>query len=335
MVRNAMFSMVLGALALGAAPLVAQEEAPAPKPLRFDPMVKVMELDKGERLLVTLPGAQEPVEAIAYKAYPYGSRFEAAKGTTFRVLFSNLTYAIVRGPAVFVPRANDQWRKVILDAQKGDFNMRVDERTLPGQFEVVTPLGTFTSMHGMSKLHIGDIAKDKAIDKDDFSFRTLAGDAVFKGLHYNMNGLTQANAFSSADTKGLQTSTLTGRLGEVKMDIPAGNGASTPFSLTPGSSVQITRAKARGSDNWVVSVLTLYANGQAKNDFCYVENRGEGYSTGELIAEVLPEDSLLDENGDPIENAAGGEGESAADVNVSAGEAIPDELSDFDDGMLL
>ena len=330
MVRNAMLTMLLGALALGAAPLAAQE-APEAKPLRFDPMVRVMDVSEGGAIQVTLPGGKAPVKAVPYKAYPYGSRFEVAPGTTFRAVFSSLTYAVIRGPAVFVPRAADQWRKVMLDAQKGDYNLRVDERTLPGQFELVTPLGTFTDMHGMAKLHLGEIGAGP-VSEGNFSFRTLAGNAVFNGLHYTMGGMTQANAFSSADTQGLQTSTVTGRLGEVKMELPSGNGQTTPFSLTPGASVQITRAKAAGSDNWVVSVLTLYANGQAKNYFCYVENRGEGYSTGELIAEVLPEDIPAEEG----ENAE--EGESApAEENggAPAEEAIPDELNDFDDGMLL
>lgn len=330
MVRNAMLTMLLGALTLGASPLAAQE-APEAKPLRFDPMVRVMDVSAGGTITVTPPGeGSAPTKAIPYKAYPYGSRFEVAEGTTFRAIFSNLTYVVIRGPAIFTPRAADQWRKVMLDAQKGDYNLRVDERALPGQFELITPLGTFTDMHGMAKLHLGDIGKEKTVTKDDFSFRTLAGDAVFKGLHYTMSGMTQANAFSSADSQGLQTSTVTGRLGEVKMEIPSGNGQATPFSLTPGASVQITRAKAEGSDNWVVSVLTLYANGQAKNYFCYVENRGEGYSTGELIAEVLPQDV---EGEDGEEGAEGGD--AAEDGAAAAGDIVPDELNDFDDGMLL
>ncbi len=338
MVRNAMFTLAFGALALTATTAFAQDPEGEPKPLRFDPMVKVMGLEATGGLKVTPPGATEAVDAVAYKAYPYGSAFEAAPGVQFRVLFSNLTYAVVRGPARFVPRAADAWRKVTLDATLGDYNLRVDERALPGQFTLKTPLGAFTSMSGMAKLHLGDIKANAPVDEEDFAFRTLSGSAVFQGLHYTMSGMTQANAFSTVDAANLQTSEVTGRLGEVKMDLPSGNGATTPFSLTPGAQVKITRAKAAGSDRWVVSVLTLYANGQAKNYFCYVEGRGEGYSTGELIAEVLPEDAAaLADNGDgtlPAEGAANAaQAEDDAALDYPNGD-IPDELSNFDDGQL-
>ena len=308
MIRNAMLTVAFSACVLGAATLCAQEAEGEAKPLRFEAMVRVLNLETqagAAGLRVTLPSGKT-VNAVSYKAYPYGSTFEATAGTQFRICFSPLTYAVVKGPAKFVPTAAEEWQKVQMKIDFGDVNTRVDDRALAGQFELVTPLGTFTDMNGMAKLHVGqDVALDKPLKGDDFSFRTLSGSAAFKGLHYTMNDMTQANAFSSIDAMGFSTSELTGRLGEVKMAIPSGNGAATDFSLTPGSQVKITRAKPQGSDNWVVSVLTLYANGEAKNYFCYVENRGEGYSTGELIAEVLPEDIPAEEG----ENAE--EGESA------------------------
>lgn len=342
MIRNAMLTVAFGACVLSAATLRAQEAEGEAKPLRFDAMVRVLNLeakDGSAGLRVTLPSGQT-VQAVSYKAYPYGSTFVADKGTQFRVCFSPLTYAVVKGPARFVPSAADAWQKVQVKVELGDFNTRVDDRALPGQFEIATPLGTFTDMNGMAKLHVGaDIALNTPVKADDFSFRTLSGSAAFKGLHYTMSGMTQANAFSSADAMGFSTSELTGRLGEVKMELPAGNGAMTPFSLTPGSQVKITRAKPQGSDNWVVSVLTLYANGQAQNYFCYVENRGEGYSTGELLAEVLPENAEGEEGEEGEaegEDALGDEGALGDDgYDASAYGDIPDELNDFGDGALL
>lgn len=343
MIRNAMFTVAFGACALGAAALFAQESTEAEaQPLRFEPMVRVLNLERdadaapGATLRVKAPGGTAR-EAVAYKAYPYGSTFEADEGVRFRVGFSNLTYAVVRGPARFTPKAADEWRKVTLEAQLGDYNLRVDDRSLPGQFEIATPLGTFTDMAGMARLHLGkDLAANETVGEEDFSFRTLSGNAVFKGLHYTMSGMTQANAFASADTQGFVTSELTGRLGEVKMELPmGGNNAPTPFSLTPGAQVKITRAKPKGSDNWVVSVLTLYANGQAQNYFCYVEGRGEGFATGELLAEVLPpepeEGDLLDGEGDLGGDLGGGDD---AFDDASLGD-LPDEMTDFDDGALL
>ena len=342
MIRNAMFTVAFGVCALGATALFAQESEAEAQPLRFEPMVRVLNL---ERDADAKPGAALRVrgadgktrEAVAYKAYPYGSTFEADEGVRFRVGFSNLTYAVVRGPARFTPKAADEWRKVTLEAQLGDYNLRVDDRSLPGQFEIATPLGTFTDMAGMARLHLGkDLAANETVGEEDFSFRTLSGNAVFKGLHYTMSGMTQANAFASADTQGFVTSELTGRLGEVKMELPmGGNNAPTPFSLTPGAQVKIARAKPKGSDNWVVSVLTLYANGQAQNYFCYVEGRGEGYATGELLAEVLPpepeEGELLDDEGGDLDGDLGGDDVFGDD---SLGD-LPDEMTDFDDGALL
>ncbi len=325
--RNAMMAVALGSM-FGAGVVCAQE-AQEPKPARFDAMVRVMDLEHGT-LTVTKPG-QPAEKAMSYRAYPYGSVFEADAGARFRVMFSDLTYAVVKGPARFVPRASDEWRKVAVEVQRGDLNLSVEPRAQPGQFTLVTPLGTFTSLQGMSKLHVGDVAKG-AVTEEDFSFHTLSGNAVYEGLHYKMTGMTQANAFVSADAGGMVSSALVGKSGEVKMEIPAGNGKSTAFSLTPGATVKITRAKAKGSDNWVVSVLTLYANGEAKNYFCYVENRGEGYATGELIAEVLPEE----EGAEAAEGADGAaQGGDAAQPKGDEGglPAIPDELESFGDDL--
>lgn len=333
MMRNAMMAVALSSL-LGAGVVCAQD-AQEPKPTRFDAMVRVMDLEHGT-VTVTKPG-QVAEKAVSYKAYPYGTRFEVSDGAKFRMMFSDFTYAVIKGPAVFVPRASDEWRKIAVEVTRGDMNFFVEQHAQPGQFTLVTPLGTFTSLQGMSKLHVGDVAKG-TVTEEDFSFRTLSGNAVYEGLHYKMTGMTQANAFVSADAKGMVSTELTGKLGEVKMEIPAGNGKATDFSLTPGATVKITRAKPKGSDNWVVSVLTLYANGEAKNYFCYVENRGEGYATGELIAEVLPEekdpeaseDAATDETQD---NAQGGAA-AQPEENGGALPTIPDELESFGDDLL-
>lgn len=324
MMRNAMMVAALGAL-LGAGVVCAQE-APEAKPARFDAMVRVMDLETGT-LTATKPG-QPAEKAFSYKAYPYGTVFEADAQAKFRLMFSDLSYAVVKGPARFVPRASDEWRKIALEVTRGDMNFSIDQRVQPGQFTLVTPLGTFTSLQGMSKLHVGDVAK-AVVTEEDFSFRTLSGNAVYEGLHYKMTGMTQANAFVSADAKGMLASTVTGKLGEVKMEIPSGDGKSTAFSLTPGATVKITRARAKGSDNWVVSVLTLYANGEAKNYFCYVENRGADYATGELIAEVLPEEKDVAES----EGAEATSGDAAQPAAEGGLPAIPDELESFGDDL--
>lgn len=321
-----MMVAALGSL-LGAGVVYAQE-APEAKPARFDAMVRVMDLERGT-LTATKPG-QPAEKVLSYKAYPYGTIFEADAQAKFRVMFSDLSYAVVKGPARFIPRASDEWRKVALEVTRGDVNLSIEQRAQPGQFTLVTPLGTFTSLQGMSKLHVGDVAK-RTVTEEDFSFRTLSGNAVYEGLHYKMTGMTQANAFVSADAKEMLATTLTGKLGEVKMDIPSGDGKATAFSLTPGATVKITRAKAKGSDNWVVSVLTLYANGEAKNYFCYVENRGADYATGELIAEVLPEEKNA-EDAETADAAQGGE--AAAQPAAEGGlPAVPDELESFGDDL--
>ena len=329
MVQRTMTALLFGAL-LGAQAVYAQEAA-EPKPVRFDAMVKVTDVsaEDAAKVQILKPGEKTAIAALPHKAYPYGSTFTVPEGIRLRVRFSDLSHMMVRGPAVFTPKAAEEWRKVSLEIRRGDYNFSIDTRAQAGQFSVVTPLGTFSSMNGMSKLHVGDIAKG-TVAKEDFAFRVLSGESTFNGVHYTMSKLAQANHFVSADAAGMSASDVIGRVGEVKMDLPtSGDGKNTPFSLTPGATVKITRAKARGSDNWVVSVLTLYANGEAKNYFCYVENRGEGFYTGELIAEVLPEE----EDDTAAEDAASGaaEGGSAA----SGSDAAADSLDNFDDGDLL
>ncbi len=318
MKRLMSFALIL-CVAMGA---YAQDEEAGTKPERFEALVRVTDISMPGTLKVTRPGVTTAEPVQVFKAYPYESTFTLEKGATCRLFFSDMTYTVVLGPATFKPVAGDEWRKVDVQAQMGTYNFSVDSRVLPGQFSVTTPLGTFSEMQGMSRVHVGDI-KAGTVTADDFSFRVLSGTAKFNGLHYSMSGMTQANYFTEANSEGLLMSDIKGRVGEVKMNLPtSGDGKNMDFALTPGTTVKITRAKAQGSKNWTVSVLTLFANGEAQNYFCYVENRGDGYYTGELIAELLPEEEE-------------GEESSAEDAEAEAytSEALktPDEMESFDD----
>ena len=325
MVRNTMLATVLGVM-LGATVVYAQDVVEE-QMVRFEPAVQVIGLENGG-LTVLKPGEKIATPGVSYKAYPYGSAFEVAAGVKCRLRFSDLTYAVVRGPAKLTPVASDMFRKVVLDVAYGDVNFSVDKRAQAGQFTVVTPMGSFTSLQGTSRLHVGKITSE-VVGEDDFSFRTLSGTAVFGGLHYKMAGMTQANAFVSGDEiketasgKVFRDTCIEGVSGEVATEIPMGADKKIDFSLTPGAVVKITRAKQPGSNNWVVSVLTLFANGAAQNYFCYVEGRSAEYATGDLLSEVLPEE---DEDGE-------GEGEEADDSDSSD---ASDGLDDFGDEELL
>jgi len=305
MVRKLIAMALLGTV-FGAGAAFAQEAEEEAKLARFGAMVEVQDLERG-RVMATRPG-RSPEVAFSYRAYPYETRFVVEKDTTVRLRFSDLTWAVVTGPASVVPHQIDpgEWHKVALEVQYGDVDLAVDSRVQPGQFTLTTALGAFTSLQGSFKVHVGkNVRASVSTSDEDFSFRTLSGTAVYEGLHYKMGGLTQANSFSSSDTKFMRTSAVTGVSGEVRMELPMGAGQKSSFALTPGATVKITRAKAPGSDNWVVSVLTLYANGEAKNYFCYVENRGKEFATGELIAEMLPsEDEDGEEDGEDEDGLA-------------------------------
>lgn len=325
MVRNMMLATVFGVL-LSATAVYAQD-AGDEKAIRFEPSVQVLGLENGG-LTVLKPGATAPANAIPYKAYPYGSKFVLADGVKCRLRFSDLSYAIVKGPAKFMPTSADTYQKVALDVECGEVNFSIDDRAQQGQFSVITPMGSFTSLKGVSRLYVGKISNEGEIDEDDFSFRVMSGSAVFSGLHYAMNDMSQANAFRSADAsvttaagKEFRDTRIVGVSGEVKTALPMGGDAMSDLSVNPGTVVKITRARQPGSNNWVVSVLTLYANGLAQNYFCYVEGRGQEYATGELVGELLPEEEE-------------DEGEEDGDEDTDA-EALDDDMSDFGDDELL
>lgn len=318
MVRKPMMLVALSVL-LGAQMVYAQEAGEA-KLVRFEALAKVSE-SAGDCANVTVlkPGAEEAVPLVPYKAYPYGTVFTVAEGAKMRLNFEPFTYVVVRGPAKFSPKSNEDWTAVTVAADYGEFNIAVDDRVQPGQFQVVTPLGTFGALVGRSKLRMDQVAPGVELTDENFSFRLLSGTASFQGKHFAAAELGQTNAFSATEaTAGLTE--VTGRVGEVKLDLPSGAGKTTTFPLQPGSTVKITRAKARASDNWTVSVLTLYNNGKAKNYFAYVENRGDGFRTGELFDEVFAEEEEGEELGEEGEGDAGAAG---------------DDFDDFDDGDLL
>ena len=309
MARNGMLSIALGVM-LGATAVYAQDDLEMQK-VRFEPSVQVLALEQ-RGVTVQKPGKAAEA-AVCYKAYPYGSTFTVAEGVKCRLRFSDLSFAVVTGPAVLKPMSAELFQKVILDVQRGDLDLSVDQRAQAGQFTVLTQMGSFTSIQGTAKLYVGEI-EGGTIEEGDFSFRTLSGTAVFGGLHYKMANMTQANAFLSGD---VQKTTVDG----VTTALPTGGDKAIDFALTPGAVVKITRAKNPGSDNWVVSVLTLYADGKAKNYFCYVENRGEEYATGDLLGELLPEDE--EEEDGEAEDADGEDAEMSGDDSGDFGE---DEL---------
>lgn len=323
MARNGMLSIALGVM-LGATAVYAQDDLEMQK-VRFEPSVQVLALEQ-RGVTVQKPGKAAEA-AVCYKAYPYGSTFTVAEGVKCRLRFSDLSFAVVTGPAVLKPMSAELFQKVILDVQRGDLDLSVDQRAQAGQFTVLTPMGSFTSIQGTAKLYVGEI-EGGTIEEGDFSFRTLSGTAVFGGLHYKMANMTQANAFFSGDVQKITTdgkvfrdTRLEGVSGGVTTALPTGGDKAIDFALTPGAVVKITRAKNPGSDNWVVSVLTLYADGKAKNYFCYVENRGEEYATGDLLGELLPEDE--EEEGGEAEGADGEDAEMSGDDSGDFGE---DEL---------
>jgi hypothetical protein len=319
MVRNMMFATMLGVM-LGATAVYAQDAEE--KLVRFEPSVQVIGLENGG-LKVLKPGKTVAEDGISYKAYPYGTVFEVADGVKCRIRFSDLTNAVVRGPAKVTPLSKDLFHKVVLKVDQGDVNLSVDQRAAPEQFTIDTPMGMFTSIQGLVRLHIGDIA-DGEIDENDFSFRAMSGKAVFVGKHYSMANMTTANAFTSGDTtvsasngKIFHDTRLTGVSAEVMTSLKAGGENNVDFGLAPGSTIKITRAKDSQTGNWVVSVLTLYADGKAKNYFCYVDGRSSEYATGDLLNEVLPEDE---------EEGEGEEAEEEEDSVLNA-----DGLDDFGD----
>ncbi|MBQ9693475.1 MAG: hypothetical protein IJV69_01795 [Kiritimatiellae bacterium] len=321
MARNGMLSVVLGAM-LGVTAVYAHDDLEM-KMVRFEPSVQVLALEQGG-LTVQKPG-KSPEAGVCYKAYPYGTQFTLDEGVKCRLRFNDLSFAVVKGPAVVKPMASDMFQKVVLDVSRGDVNLSVDQRAQAGQFTVLTPMGSFTSIQGTAKLHVGEITGG-TIEDDDFAFRTLSGTAVFGGLHYKMADMTQANAFLSADAetqtasgKVFRDTRLEGTSGSVATALSMGGDKTIDFALTPGAVVKITRAKNPGSDNWVVSVLTLYADGKAKNYFCYVENRGDEYATGDLLGELLPEEEE-------------GDGEDTEETEDEASDTSADDsMDDFGD----
>ncbi len=304
--------------------LHAQDEMIAvqePRPVRFDPLVRVMDYNKSTGMVSVYPaGATTPEQAQTFKGYPYGTVMEVGEGVRCKFFFKDTTYMVVRGPARFTPKQTNDWNNVNLAVDYGEINLFVERQVEPNQFTITTPLGTFEDVRGLCKLRIAKLSEiHPHYVNDDFYFLAQVGSARFVGHNIATQPLANSTAFYIEGGTEAAT-TLVGAAGEVKLDLPAGNGNTTPFSLTPGARAKITREKPAGSKNWVVSVLTLYANGQAQDYFCYVENReGNAFATGQILSQMLaPEES---------DEAKDAEKDSAA----APEESYDEEMSDFGD----
>ena len=324
-----------------AAPAASAENATAEdgssesKAIRFEPMVYVsnlsgVEAGKPDSFFTVLDREGRKFSGSPYKAYPYSSTFELSRGAVIRLQFAPMTYGTVRGPACikFGHEGND-WRKVSMTLSRGDLKLAVDTKAKEGQFTLITPIGSFTSLAGMFRVHVGDIADGKISD-DDFGFRVLSGKAGFSGLHYSMPELNTANQFVSAEGKHGDDSRMTGKVGEMKVRFPSADKAKpVELALSPGAVVKIGREKAPYSDNWVVSVLALYANGEAMNYFCFVDNReGRSFHTGELIAELLPEEKP-EEDAEDVADADALDSAPAAVGGAASGDGAFEDFGDF------
>ncbi len=295
--------------------LPAVEEA---RVARFDPMVRVMDYEaQTGRISVAVPD-MAPVQAESYKAYPYGSTFDVAPGVRCKLFFRGTTYVAVRGPAKITALQENDWSRVTLDVAYGDMNIFVDRQVQDKQFSIKTPLGSLEDVHGLCKLRM-EKPTDGLFKGKDFNFLAQAGSARFVAQSVTTQPLANSSGFYVEGGKP-ESMTMVGAAGEVKLDFPAGNGATTTFSLTPGASAKITRAQPMGSKNWVVSVLTLHANGQAKDYFCYVENRdGKHFATGQILEQMLASEDDKESEETEDKTAAAPE------------ETYDDEMSDFGD----
>ena len=316
MVRNMMLATVFGAL-LSTTVVYAQEESISQDVIRFEPAIQVRGLENGG-MTVLKPSATAPIAALSYKAYPYGSTFTLDAGASCRLVFSGLSYVTLTGPATVTPIASDVYTKIVLNVQRGDLKIAVDERAQPGQFTIKTQMGSFTSLKGTSTLYVGNIS-DGEVGEDDFAYSVKSGVSVFEGLHYGMNEMTQANAFSATESaqttetgKEFRDTVLVGTSGEVKTTLPMGGENKGTVSIAPGTTLRVTRARHPSSKNWVVSVLTLFPNGRAQSYFCYVEGRGDEYATGDLLDEMMPQEEE-DEDLDEEEGETSEDGDDADD----------------------
>lgn len=337
--NNARVLPLLATAFLAVGTVYAQDAVPAVKPVRFAPLVRVMDLESGT--VTVKPESGEPFAAVTYKAYPFGSTFDVSAGTVCKFYFTDASYISVRGPARFRADQSDEWRKVTLTADYGDINIYVERSVEGDQFAVATPLGTFGRIVGLCRLHLEPVAADGRIAPGGLVFRAQSGTAV-----YSVPGVTtqpMANGSAMAVEGTPSDLTLVGVSSEVKADIQAGAGNVTPFSLTPGARIRVKREKPAGSDNHAISVLTLYANGQAQNYFCFVENRsGDVFVTGEILEQMLASaDPEAEEAEDKEDAQAASEEDALADAMNEFGDALGEDLIgdletiDFDDGAFL
>lgn len=311
---------LLATAALAAGTVFAQDVAPVVKPVRFAPMVRVMDLESGTVLVMS--EGKEPTEAVTYRAYPYGSTFDVAAGIVCKFYFTDASYISVRGPARFRAEQADEWRQVILTVDYGDINIYVERSVEGNQFVVKTPLGTFERIVGLCRLHLEAVSADGSIAPGGLVFRAQSGSAVCTAPGVTTQPMANGSAFSIEGSPN--DFCLVGVSSEVKADIQAGGDTVTPFSLTPGARIRVKREKPAGSDNHAISVLTLYANGQAQNYFCFVENRtGDLYVTGDILEKMLA-------SANPEEDEKENEEEAKT---ASEQEALDDAMNEFGDSL--
>ncbi len=291
---------------------------------------------------------------VANKAYPYGTEINVPKKTRCRVELSRTpaAYIIVNAEesdATFTVRTKESFSALEIDVTKGNYAIYVSNGFTKDQVVLKTPIGAFDELVGHFFLNIETIdiqdKGDKLVSMGNNSYFTAnTGTARYVGLHHSVPAVPVTTSFKAASTSSKREEELLGTNGTMDLALPVnGAGETTTFQLSEGATVFFTREKPFGCENWVVSFLTRYGNGQAKDFYCYVEGRAEpAFAVGNqikppkaVVAEATEEGEAAEGEGAEEEVAEEKDEMAFDDFDDLGGEDDLDEdFDDFDDDLM-
>ena len=273
-------------------PAQQQAQAPAADPQQpaklFESLVRILNIQG--TCEVKNPDVGQFMPAQNNKAYPLGSAFRTAAGSTAFLVFSaQESVQLLEGSEVVVGAPEKAPAARCIRLVNGKIKTTLRDNLPEGSFSVEAPNASCQNLAGRGEF---TLSSDGTLET--FQAATITGSSRVEGAQYLIPALRAANTVNIQTAPNRSLSRLTSVSGDFSIVLENGQETPVTFGMSPKAVVKIWREVAPVGGRNIVSTLVVSPTGKARHRFAYVEGRPD-MATGELIVAPEGEDAEKDD----------------------------------------
>jgi len=262
--------------AVSITPAAPADEQGRPPEVKFSNLVRVVNIQGVCE--VNNPDIGEFRPAKHNKAYPMGSIYRTAAGSSCILIFSAEDSAVVaENSEIMVTACKDNDQNLTIKLIAGEVKPTLRDNLPAGSFSLNTPNCEILNMSGR-----GSYTLMMENENEVFKASTITGTARVEGPHYTIPALQAANKVNITTAPNRSFSHLTSVSGDFAIELSNGTEAPVIYSMSPKAVVKIWRENAPVGGRTIVSTLVVSPTGMARHRFAYAEGR-QNLKTGELV----------------------------------------------------